>query len=35
MLYSDNDVTHTYNAMGNTKSNWSSAYFHCGLTKYL
>ena len=30
MLYSDNDVTHNYNAKNNTKSNWSTAYFHCG-----
>ena len=30
MLYSDNGVTHNYNAKANTKSNWSTAYFHCG-----
>ena len=30
MLYSDNGVTHNYNAKDNTKSNWSTAYFHCG-----
>ena len=30
MLYSDNDVTHNYNAKDNTESNWSTAYFHCG-----
>ena len=29
MLYSDNGVTHNYNAKDNTKSNWSTAYFHC------
>ena len=23
-------VTHNYNAKDNTKSNWSTAYFHCG-----
>ena len=27
MLYSDNGVTHNYNAKDNTKSNWSTAYF--------
>ena len=26
MLYSDNGVTHNYNAKDNTKSNWSTAY---------
>ena len=30
MLYSDNGVTHNYNAKDNTKSSWSTAYFHCG-----
>ena len=30
MLYSDNGVTHNYNAKDNTKSKWSAAYFHCG-----
>ena len=35
MLYSDNGVTHNYNAKDNTKSNWSTAYFHCGLDNYL
>ena len=31
MLYSDNGVTHNYNAKDNTKSNcMSTAYFHCG-----
>ena len=30
MLYSDNGVTRNYNAKDNTKSNWSTAYFHCG-----
>ena len=30
MLYSINVVTHNYNAKDNTKSNWSTAYFHCG-----
>ena len=30
MLYSDNGVTHNYNAKDNTKSNRSTAYFHCG-----
>ena len=32
MLYSDNGVTHNYNAKDkdNIKSNWSTAYFHCG-----
>ena len=28
MLYSDNGVTHNYNAKDKTKSNWSTAYFH-------
>ena len=30
MLYSDNGVTHNYNAKDSTKNNWSTAYFHCG-----
>ena len=29
-LSSDNGVTHNYNAKDNTKSNWCTAYFHCG-----
>ena len=34
MLYSDNGVTHNYNAKDNTKSNWSTAYFHCRNKQY-
>ena len=30
MLYSNNGFTHDYNAKDNTKSNWCTAYFHCG-----
>ena len=27
----NNGVTHIYNAKDNTKSNWCTAYYHCGL----
>ena len=30
MLYSNNGVTHNYNAKDSTKCNWCTVYFHCG-----